>query len=176
MMSRGSKVVGLGLAALIALACLGSTQASATIYCTGGPCYGGPAENWMIGTDGWDLIESYDGRDHIWGMPTGDDLHGGADGDIIYGNPGNDVIRGQNGNDWVLCNVDDCGLDGGNGDDEIHGWVGTDVLIGGPGNDEMYGDDQPDRLYARDGQKDFVNGGDANDFCQVDNIDFYQWC
>jgi Ca2+-binding RTX toxin-like protein len=130
----------------------------------------------MIGTDLWDKIESHDGRDHIWGMPTGDDLLGGADGDIIYGNPGNDVIRGQNGNDWVLCNVADCGLDGGNNDDDIHGWVGTDVLIGGPGNDEMFGGDQPDRLYARDGQRDFVYGGDADDFCQVDDYDFYQWC
>lgn len=158
-----------------ALLGFGVTQA-AGVYCTGGPCYGDSSANNMIGTDGWDRMEAYDGRDHLWGMPTGDDLHGGGDGDIIYGNPGNDVIRGQTGNDKVLCNTLECGLDGGNGDDQIHGWVGLDVLIGGPGNDTMYGDDNVDNLYARDGQKDFLYGGEANDWCQVDNIDFYSGC
>ena len=57
------------------------------------------------------------------------------------------------------------------GDDRISGYSYRDVLIGGRGRDRIYGEDGRDYINARDGQRDYVDGGDGRDTARVDRKD-----
>jgi RTX calcium-binding nonapeptide repeat (4 copies) len=78
------------------------------------------------------------------------------------GTPGPDVIVGTAGPD-VLC--------GRGGDDVIRGLAGDDVLDGGPGRDRLLGGLGSDQIRARDGKKDFVDGGPGADGATFDAKD-----
>ena len=66
-----------------------------------------------------------------------------ADICTITGNRRNNVLNGTPGNDII------CGFGG----------PGNDVIVGGAGLDSLYGNSGNDRLLAKDGVKDLVDGG-----------------
>lgn len=87
------------------------------------------------------------------GTSRADTLTGTNANDVLLGRGGNDTLYGRGGNDV---------LQGGIGNDRLHGGLGLDVEVGGPGND---------RLSARDGRRDRVNGGPGFDEAWVDRLD-----
>jgi RTX calcium-binding nonapeptide repeat (4 copies) len=82
--------------------------------------------------------------------------------DTLVGTNGNNVLLGRGGNDTLYGRGGNDVLEGGIGNDRLYGGPGRDTLLGGPGND---------RLYARDGQRDVVNGGPGFDIAWVDKLD-----
>jgi Ca2+-binding RTX toxin-like protein len=87
------------------------------------------------------------------GTSRADSLTGTNANDVLTGRGGPDTLYGRGGNDV---------LEGGIGNDRLYGGPGRDSLVGGPGND---------RLYARDGQRDKVDGGPGFDEAWVDRFD-----
>ena len=137
----------------------------ATILGTGGQVDGTPGDDVIVGSDGVDHVDAYEGddricvgkgnefsvdagpgRDRISGGPGWDDLTGGAGHDLIRGGPGDDVLRDGRGNDV---------LQGGPGRDRLGGYgghQGSDTARGGPGRDELvvFGNDRLDGGRGRD--------------------------
>ncbi len=112
-----------------------------------------PAGDTLIGDD----------RDNVLDGKNGPDTITGGDGeDTIYGRDGADVLKGGGKDDWI---------DGGRGADNIAGGNGNDTIIGGLGKDNLKGNAGNDTLFARDQEKDTVNGGDNFDSAQVDGLD-----
>jgi Ca2+-binding RTX toxin-like protein len=109
---------------------LAGTASAATIYCTGGPCYGTSGLDIIYGTTGPDQIYGYDGNDRIYGYQGGDTLYGGPGDDGIYG--------GDSGDDLL----------GGTGADDLWGQAGSDALHGNDGNDELEGGAGQDYHYG----------------------------
>ena len=89
-----------------------------------------------------------------------ENVRGGTGDDLIVGSPFNNHFEGAAGNDTLIGNSGDDTLIGGKGNDSITGGAGHDVLSGGPGDDQ---------LFARDLQKDTVDGGASMDFAQFDD-------
>ena len=66
---------------------------------------------------------------------------------------------------------------GGPGNDDYFGGDGQDALLDLVGADELNGGDQDDRLDARDGGFDIVNGGFGTDTCRFDaGVDVVESC
>jgi hypothetical protein len=99
----------------------------------------------------------------------------GADGsDTIDGGAGDDVVDGTMGSDRVL---------GGTGADTVAGGHGDDFVDGGPGQDNIYGEyalgcsnlmaciGGADEIRARDGERDLISCGVADDHAVIDRID-----
>jgi Ca2+-binding RTX toxin-like protein len=117
---------------------------------------GGQANDRMIGNAGANVLVGADGNDTI---------DGGAGGDTLDGTMGNDTVLGQGGSDTVS---------GGHGDD---------LVDGGPGQDNIYGEyalgcsdlmaciGGADEIRARDGERDLVSCGVADDHAAIDKID-----
>lgn len=101
---------------------------------------GGTEDGDCLGRDPDNEPEHYS-CDFLFGNDARDHLKGGS---------GEDVIEGRGGNDLV---------EGGTGGDRITGDLGRDSLNGNRGND---------KFYARDGQRDSVDGGMGTDSAQVD--------
>jgi Ca2+-binding RTX toxin-like protein len=87
------------------------------------------------------------------GTDRNDTLYGTNGPDVLLGRGGNDTLYGRGGNDV---------LEGGTGNDVLYGGLGRDIERGGPGND---------RIYARDGRRDVVDGGPGFDEAWVDRLD-----
>ena len=110
-------------------------------------------------------------KKNILGTP-GDDVLIGTNGkNTIIGFGGNDRIYACGGNDSIIGNDGKNQLFGGAGDDSIDGGKDNDLIVGGSGRDAMNGSGGRDRLYAKDGNKDSVNGGSDRDICRVDRRD-----
>jgi Ca2+-binding RTX toxin-like protein len=116
----------------------------------------------LAGGAGDDFVEGLDGRDGIAGGPGNDELFGSYGADLIRGGRGNDFLGGDEG-------VDD--LRGGRGRDHLVGGPQNDTLRGGPGRDRLLGDSGADVLYARDRNRERVDGGLGEDRARVDPID-----
>jgi len=86
----------------------------------------------------------------------------------IFGAPGNDFLKGTNGPDVIDAMGGHDIVVGENGDDTICAGDGRDFVFGGNGNDDIFA--------AGDRQKDAIDGGRGNDFCQVDERDFVVRC
>ncbi len=87
---------------------------------------------------------------------------GTAGNDVLYGTPRNDVLLGRGGNDRVY------GL---GRNDVLRGGNGNDVLWGGSGHDHELGSRGADLIHARDGQRDWIDGGPGFDTAWVDRYD-----
>ena len=99
---------------------------------------------YVVGTEGKDVLYSYNGNDTMLGLGGNDSL---------YARGGNDLIFGGGGIDWIYS---------GEGDDTAYGGAGQDVIMGDLGNDKLYGEARLDRLYGEDGN-DTLWGGDGFD-------------
>jgi Ca2+-binding RTX toxin-like protein len=105
---------------------------------------GTPQNDYLVGSDGDDIIDAVGGKNTVLA---------GAGNDLVQGGSGNDVLRGGAGNDTVY---------GGGGNDEIYADEGDNLLFGGPGNDRLYGGPGNDRLDGGEGT-DQLYAGTGND-------------
>jgi Ca2+-binding RTX toxin-like protein len=87
---------------------------------------------------------------------------GSGAADVLIGTDGNDVLVGRGGNDRI---------EGRGGQDVLRGDIGNDRLVGGRGRDYFVGGAGNDRLYARDTERDTVDGGPGFDEAWVDRVD-----
>ena len=108
----------------------------------------------------------------IVGTLRADVLTGTAVGDVICGLGGNDRIVGAAGGDIVDGGAGRDRVEGGAGDDRVLGAGGDDTLVGGAGIDQFDGGAGADTLLARDGRRDFVDGGLGRDRATVDAGDW----
>src|SRR4051794_16494742 len=135
---------------------------------------GGSGTNRLSGGPGADVLATGFGRERASG-DTGNDL--------IFGSRGRQWLRGGDGDDTLTGILGADRLDGGAGDDTLTGdrsrtyryqpqeHPGADRLDGGPGRDTLYGGPADDTLYARDGERDSVDGGTGRDRARVDAVD-----
>jgi Tol biopolymer transport system component len=131
----------------------------------------------IIGTNGPDVLHG-DFSQVVLGLGGDDTLYADDtyyyfDGDTLYGGPGNDHLIGGFGQDI---------LDGGPGNDTITGGGSADIITGGPGHDRLYGGGGGDTIYAKDGQRDFIDCGKngygkaGRDTVYADTIDVISHC
>ena len=121
-----------------------------------------------------------DGPDVVWGGPGDDRLDGGWGRNVLLGGAGDDVLSGWGGadsigggpgNDFLNGYSGADKLRGGRGRDRMSGGPQNDILRGGPGRDRLLGDSGADILYARDRNRERVDGGHGEDRARVDPID-----
>jgi Ca2+-binding RTX toxin-like protein len=126
--------------------------------CLGLACtiQGNSSDNFLIGTDGDDVICGGKGNDVILGAQGDDVICGGPGNDTLIGNEGYDIIEGEDGDDFLEGDNDVDVLQGGNGNDIIEGDQGNDFLFGGSGQDSLAGA----------GGKNLLNGGTDTDLCE----------
>lgn len=132
------------------------------------PIFGTSGSDNIRGTNGNDLIITFEGDDNIR-SGTGDDcVLGGAGADNIRGDNGQDVLLGEEGSDNIRG---DNGADivrGGEGGDNLRGGNGDDIVEGENGPDLMQGDNGNDQLIGGAGS-DQANGGRGVDTCQAES-------
>jgi Ca2+-binding RTX toxin-like protein len=136
---------------------------------------GSPGEGDNIAPD-FEVFVGTSGNDVFFGSPGPEQFSGNDGNDELHGGDGSDTLRGNYGNDTV---------NGDGGPDQVEGSDGSDTVDGGAGADKIYGDtagcsddceDDPDMLFARDGEKDTVNCGGGPDSAQVDSLDLVAAC
>jgi Ca2+-binding RTX toxin-like protein len=90
-----------------------------------------------------------------------DPIDGGDADDTICGRGGNDTLRGFAGHDTLA---------GGSGKDVVNGGADDDPIVSGgsTAGDSIRGDVGNDKLYARDGVRDYLYGYYGYDRCQYD--------
>jgi len=119
-------------------------------------------------------LEGGDGADHlsILRHAYGGYIHGGTGPDVIHQEAKVGLVYGANGDDLIFGGKGNQSLEGAGGDDTVRGMEGADYLFGnrgadvllpGPGRDSVGGGHGPDTIFARDGQRDHVNGGAGKD-------------
>lgn len=94
--------------------------------------FGSTAGEWILGTEGDDVIRAGAGDDTVMGL--------GGD-DVICAGPGNDTTRAGSGNDTVRSGRGDDSSSGESGDDSMRGQGDTDYADGGVGVDECFFED-----------------------------------
>jgi Ca2+-binding RTX toxin-like protein len=125
----------------------------------------------ICGLGGDDRIVSGRGNDRVYGGPGGDIAQAGGGNDLVYGEGGRDRLFGQSGNDQLYGGEGSDRLFGGLGNDVLAGGSLGDVLIGGVGADRLLGGGNNDIIFARDGRRDWVNGGPGRDLVVRDRFD-----
>lgn len=143
---------------------------------------------------GDDTIETFGGRDSVWGGAGDDHINLGFDNcyiEFAYGESGDDVLVNQGGvavlnggpgNDYLEAfqprgapvepfqasmlegGSGNDSLYGGPGDDDLRGQGDDDQLLGGEGNDNLEGGHGDDHLAGEAGA-DELNGGPGYDRC-----------
>ena len=124
--------------------------------------YGGDERDFVSAGAGDDVIFAGGGRDVLTGGTGEDVLFGFFGADVIRGGPGKDFLNGEWGAD---------SLRGGRGNDRLSGGAGNDILRGGPGRDHLLGSFGADVFYARDRNRERLDGGLGVDRARVDPID-----
>src|SRR5215211_492110 len=136
---------------------------------------GGPGDDELIGGPGDDRMT---GRclDSLLGTPSpicpddppapgdndDDNLTGGEGDDLLSGEAGFNLIQGGPGSDAASAAGPSVFILAG-GNDEATGSSGADCWLGGPGRDEVDGRGGNDKLIAKDGARDRVDGGPGPD-------------
>jgi Ca2+-binding RTX toxin-like protein len=117
---------------------------------------------------GNDFLETMEG---VYGSAGADVLLGDGKRNVLLGGQGWGALVGRGGDDVLGRGWDEWGRDGlfgGPGSDLLIGSLGDDVLHGGSGRDWLLGARGDDRLFARDGNRDVVDGGTEDDRARVD--------
>ena len=151
----------------------GSRTDSLTITMDGRANDGAPGENDLISND----IEEVDGG------PGYDTMTGNAGPNVLVGADGNDTVTGGAGGDTLDGTMGSDKVFGGAGADTVAGGHGDDLVDGGPGQDNIYGEyalgcsnlmaciGGADEIRARDGERDLISCGVADDHAVIDRID-----
>jgi Ca2+-binding RTX toxin-like protein len=117
-----------------------------------------------------------------WGDDDNDTIHlrnsfrgeayggGGDDSISLAGDCIDAQVEGGGGNDtiWALENNYGVVLFGGFGNDRLYGSRFDDVIFDGPGTDFVFGLDGDDEIISRDGELDWIMGGDGDDTLWAD--------
>jgi Ca2+-binding RTX toxin-like protein len=125
----------------------------------------------IIGTQGADVLRGTARRDVICGLGGDDRILAAGGDDLVYGGNGRDRLFGESGNDQLYGGAGADRLIGGLGADLLSGGSLGDVLIGGTGSDRLLGGGNNDIVFARDGRRDWVNGGPGRDLVTRDRVD-----
>jgi Ca2+-binding RTX toxin-like protein len=135
-------------------------------------CYG---DNYLYGSDGWDILWGGTGRDLIV-AGGGNDLIIGDGGDITanYGDNYTWSFSVTEDNDVytpAITGLYSYDMNAPSGDaDVIYAGTGNDYVDAGGGDDEIYGGTGNDTLFGEAGY-DFIDGGDGDDILIGDNGD-----
>ena len=128
----------------------GSTAGEVMTPGWGGGVYQPVSQNdFIVGTEGADMIDAGAGDDLVYGAGGDDIILGGIGHDTLAGGDGHDYLSGGEGADWLL---------GGAGNDRLHGGDGNDRLDGGAGADELYGERGADVMTGGAGRDKFFVG------------------
>jgi Ca2+-binding RTX toxin-like protein len=148
--------------------------------------YGGHAGDTLIAMNVSGVQASYlnggEGDDHLSALPDGwtSIVDGGPGDDVMRSSGPDSTIFGGNGNDILIGAHSGQALWGQNGDDTLRGQAandllrggaGADTLNGGPAKDLAFGNDGNDTFLARDGKRDYLDGGHGTDKARVDSFD-----
>ena len=123
---------------------------------------GTAGDDYLLGTEGPDVIFGLAGNDIILGKGGDDVLCGGDGKDSLLGGAGDDIIYGDGSYNWLKGGAGDDTLYGGDDGNEIQGQAGNDFVFGGAGNDTLYGGGDSDVVVAGAGN-DTVYGNDGDD-------------
>ncbi|MCA2219101.1 calcium-binding protein [Jidongwangia harbinensis] len=123
----------------------GTPARAAAFTCAGEPAtiIGPQLGNVTHGTEGDDVILTFNARDYI---------RAGAGNDLICSGPGNDTI------------------DAHEGDDIIYSEDGNDDIRSGPGSDWMFGGNGNDLLLGQGNDNNAADGGPGTDDCSFVRI------
>ncbi len=129
---------------------------AAPAMCAGRPATieGTDGFDWLVGTNGDDVIYAGDGDDWIFGR-------GGRD--VVCAGDGRDVVFGQRGADEIWGGAGEDRIRGGDGRDRISGGSGHDMIAGGFGSDRLHGGDGRDIIYGIDYEHWFADSTDVRD-------------
>ncbi|PUB90762.1 MAG: hypothetical protein DBP01_05840, partial [gamma proteobacterium symbiont of Ctena orbiculata] len=93
----------------------------------------------LLGTNGDDVLNSFDESSVLNGLSGDDRLTGGDGDDSLSGDGGNDTLIGNQGNDSLWGGAGTDSIHGGDGDDQLWGGTGDgDTLTGGNGSDTYF--------------------------------------
>lgn len=123
--------------------------------------FAGDGDNLVYGGAGDDCIKSGAGSDTLWGEIGYDSIKSGFGDDVINGGAGKDHLWGQKGNDRI---------DGQRNNDVLDGGPGEDRLVGGQGFDKFFGRNGNDVVFARDHDRETIDGGAGVDSCDWDDL------
>lgn len=131
--------------------------------------------NDIIGSQGRDLIRTFDGADTITGLGGSDTFFGGEGNDHILATysplrdssgvtypTGSTYLRGDAGDDYIVGGAGFDDINGNQGADTADGLAGNDWVVGGKDNDLLTGNIGDDIVYGNLGQ-DTCYGGAGND-------------
>ena len=116
-----------------------------TFASAGRPIVGSPYADFLLGTDGDDVINGGGGSDVLFGHAGADVLDGGDGVDLLAGGAGADQLHGGKQTDLLVGHGGDDGLDGG---------AGSDVMVGGTGRDTYRVDNPGDVINELDNEGD----------------------
>lgn len=144
--------------------------------------FGEAGKDVILGDGDDDFLDGGGNKDQIFGGDGNDFIDGGPGNEVnffedfpassgLVGGPGNDTIQGGTGDDLIEGGDNNDEIRGEQGSDKLRGNDGPDCLIGGPRKDVLVGGGGGDRLLARDGLRDVVNGGPQFDRARVDSAD-----
>jgi Ca2+-binding RTX toxin-like protein len=136
----------------------GDGDDTVTLDNVSGAAWGGAGDDQLDFTDSF-RAEAYgeDGKDHVT-------LRGACVSARVHGGEGNDMLLGSTCTAPVF-------FFGEAGNDRLYGSPYGDVLDGGTGRDTMFGLAGDDQFYARDGDTDWILGGDGNDTAICDDVE-----
>ena len=106
---------------------------------------------YIIGSNGDDIIKAKGGNDTIIGGSGNDKLYGGEGNDRIEGGDGDDIIQGDAGDDALYGLNGDDKIKAGEGNDFVNGGAGNDIIWGESGNNRIIGGAGNDKVYAGTG-------------------------
>jgi Ca2+-binding RTX toxin-like protein len=174
------KTYGGGKASYITIYALGGND-TVTVSGTGD----GPVGASVLGGDGDDTITLDNVSGAAWGGAGNDQLDfSDSYRAEAYGEDGNDHVtlrgacvdarvHGGDGNDLLLGSACTAPVFffGEAGNDRLFGSPYGDIIDGGAGRDIMSGLAGDDQFYARDGEPDWILGGDGNDTAICDDVE-----
>jgi hypothetical protein len=161
-----------------AIATHGGSDIDCSLVGTGSWCYGTGGNNDVRKIHSGTPTDALAGSDMGW-VTNGDPgsyVEGSGGQDYLEGDELVDTIKGGPGSDWWDCGGRDCGLQGSGGLDDIYGGDDADLLTGGSDTDTLRGEVGWDKIFADDGTRDYVHGGDGTDQCNVDTHDQVDGC
>lgn len=146
------------------------------------PIFGTAGNDHIVGTNGNDLIVTFEGNDTVDGGNGNDcivsgngnnNLSGGNGADIIISGDGNNTVDGGNENDVITLGNGNNTIAGGNGDDKITLGLGNNTIDAGNGDDQVNTGNGINKILGGNGNDTLItqgtlsniDGGNGKDKC-----------